>query len=312
MRSSPCVFAQRTLSPAGPATSAGSATGSSGWQFDTDSTGGPLEAANHQIEGYASATSVNKGNQISFKVSLSSSAQYTMDIYRMGYYPTGTNPDGILYDPATKRIFAFNGRSSNATVIDAGSGKVAGTIAVGGKPEFPVTDQKGNVYVNIEDKSEILQLDPQGLTVKQRWSIAPCEEPSGLAIDLKSRRLFAVCDNKQMAVVDADSGKVVATVPIGEGPDAAAFDPERQVVLSSNGHDGTLTVVKQDGPDKYTVAQTLATEKSARTMTVDSKTHKIYLSAAQLGPAPAATAEHPHPRPAIVPRTFHVIVVSPE
>jgi DNA-binding beta-propeller fold protein YncE len=225
----------------------------------------------------------------------------------------GTNPDGILYDPASKRVFAFNGGSKDATAIDAATGKVAGTIALGGKPEFPVTDAKGDVYVNIEDKSEIVRLDPHTLKIKQRWSVAPCEEPSGLALDVASRRLFPVCDNKMTAVVNAESGKVVTTVPIGEGPDAAAYDPGRKLAFSSNGHDGTLTVVAEDSPGKYTVAQTVTTEKSARTMALDAKTHKIYLAAAKLGPVPPPSKENPHPRyPSVVPGTFHLLVVSPQ
>ncbi len=224
----------------------------------------------------------------------------------------GENPDGIVYDPFSQRVFAFNGGSHDATAIDAATGKVAGTIALGGKPEFPVTDDKGNVYDNIEDKSEIVQLDPQALKIKHRWSVAPCEEPSGLVFDARTRRLFPVCDNKMMAVVDADSGKVVTTVAIGEGPDAAGYDAARKLVFSSNGHDGTLTVVKQEGADKYAVAETVTTEKSARTMALDSKTHKIYLAAAKLGPPPAPTKERPHPYPTVVPGTFHLVVVSPQ
>ena len=222
----------------------------------------------------------------------------------------GTNPDGILYDPASKRVFAFNGRSSDATAIDAASGKVAGTIPLGGKPEFPVTNGKGSVYANIEDKSEIVKIDPQGLKVVARWSVAPCEEPSGLAIDAANDRLFAVCDNQKMVVVDAGAGKVVTTVPIGDGPDAAAFDPDSKLAFSSNGS-GTLSVVKQEGADKYSVAQTVTTEKSARTMALDPKTKKIYLPAAQFGERPAPTADNPHPRPKMVPGTFHLVVVSP-
>jgi DNA-binding beta-propeller fold protein YncE len=223
----------------------------------------------------------------------------------------GKNPDGILYDPYSKRVFAFNGRSNDVTAIDAASGKVAGTVVLDGKPEFPVSDRKGNIYANIEDKSEIVQLDPQALKVKKIWPLSPCEEPSGLAIDEETRRLFSVCSNKKMAIVNADSGQVVATVAIGEGPDAAAYDPGSKLAFSSNG-EGTLTVVRQDGADKYTVLANVPTEKSARTMALDTKTHKIYLSAAQLGPAPEATADNPHPRPKILPASFHVLVVSPD
>src|SRR5579871_5911013 len=224
----------------------------------------------------------------------------------------GMNPDGILYDPASKRVFAFNGGSHDATAIDAATGKVAGTIELGGKPEFPATDAKGHVYVNIEDKSELVLLDPQQLKVKERWPLAPCEEPSGLSIDVRSRRLFSVCDNKLMAVVDADNGKVVTTVPIGQGPDADRYDAARKLAFSSNGHDGTLTVVKQEGANKYSVAETVTTEKSARTMALDRKTHKIYLAAAKLGPPPAPSEGDPHPRPSIVPGSFHLVVVSPQ
>jgi DNA-binding beta-propeller fold protein YncE len=222
----------------------------------------------------------------------------------------GGNPDGIVYDPASKRVFAFNGRSKDVTAIDAATGKVVGTTDLEGKPEFPVSDGKGNVYANIEDKSEIVQLDPSTLKITKRWSLAPCEEPSGLAMDVITRRLFSVCSNKKMVIVDADSGKVVATVAIGEGPDAAAYDPESKLVFSSNG-EGTLTVVKQDSADKYTVVADVPTEKSARTMALDAKTHKLYLSAAELGPPPAGTAENPHPRPKIVSGSFHILVLSP-
>jgi YVTN family beta-propeller protein len=222
---------------------------------------------------------------------------------------TGAHPDGILYDPFSQRVFTFNGGSNDTTAIDAATGKVAGTVALGGRPEFPATDAQGNVYVNIEDKSEIVHFDPKTLTVKNRWPVAPCESPSGLAIDPKNQRLFPVCDNKTMAVVDAGSGKIITTVPIGEGPDAAGFDPEKKLVFSSNG-EGTLTVVSQDSPNTYTVAQTVKTQRGARTMALDLKTHKVYLATAEFGPAPAASADNPRPRPKILPGTFKLLVVS--
>lgn len=222
----------------------------------------------------------------------------------------GTNPDGIVYDPFSQRVFAFNGRSKDMTAIDGATGNVAGTIPLGGKPEFPATDGKGNVYANIEDRSELVRIDPKTLEVKNHWSLAPCESPSGLAIDTKNRRLFPVCDNKMMAVVDADSGKIVTTVPIGEGPDAAAFDPGTKLAFSSNGEDGTLTVVKEESPDKYSVLQNVKTQRGARTMALDLKTHKIYLAVAEFGPASAATADNPRPRPKLVPGSFKLLVVS--
>jgi DNA-binding beta-propeller fold protein YncE len=197
------------------------------------------------------------------------------------------------------------------TVINAKDGSIAGTIALGGKPEFPVSDGKGGVYDNIEDKSEIVKLDPQGLKVSAHWPLKGCDEPSGLAIDTGSHRLFAVCDNNVMAVVDYDAGKVIATVPIGEGPDATAYDADKKLIFSSNGQSGTLTVVKQESADKYSVASTVTTEKSARTLALDPKTHKIYLPAAKFGPTPEPTKDNPHPRPTAVPGSFHLVIVSP-
>ncbi len=172
----------------------------------------------------------------------------------------GENPDAILYDPATKRVFTFNGRSQDSTAIDAASGKVLGTIKLDGKPEFAASDAKGEIFVNIEDKSELVAIDPNKLEVKTKWPLAPCTEPSGLAIDRKNRRLFVGCDNKMMAVVDADSGKVLATPAIGEGVDATAFDPETGLAFASCGGDGVLTVVKEESPDKFSVAETVPTQ----------------------------------------------------
>ena len=222
----------------------------------------------------------------------------------------GENPDAILYDPATKRVFTFNGRSQDSTAIDAATGKVLGTIKLDGKPEFAASDAKGGIWVNIEDKSELVAIDPNKLEVKAKWPLAPCTEPSGLAIDRKNRRLFAGCDNKMMAVVDADSGKVLATPPIGDGVDATAFDPETGLAFASCGGDGVLTVVKEDSPDKFSVAENVPTQKGARTMALDTKTHKVFVVTAQFGPRPAPTADNPHPRPAILPDSFVVLVVG--
>jgi len=222
----------------------------------------------------------------------------------------GDNPDAILYDPATKRVFTFNGRSQDSTAIDAASGKVLGTIKLGGKPEFAASDAKGEIWVNIEDKSELVAIDPTKLEVKAKWPLAPCTEPSGLAIDRKNRRLFVGCDNKMMAVVDADSGKVLATPAIGEGVDAAAYDPETGLAFASCGQDGVLTVVKEESPEKFSVAETVPTQKGARTMALDVKTHNVFVVTAQFGPRPAPTADNPHPWPAIVPDSFVVVVVG--
>jgi hypothetical protein len=227
----------------------------------------------------------------------------------LGKIKVGDNPDAILYDPATKRVFAFNGHSHDLSAIDAAKGTVLSTIKLDGKPEFAVSDEKGSVFVNIEDKNELVALDPNKLEVKARWPLAGCEEPSGLAIDRKSRRLFSGCGNKVMAIVDADSGKVVSSQPICEGVDATAFDPETGLAFASCG-DGSLTVIRQESPDKYSVAETVATQKGARTLALDSKTHQVFVVTANFGPRPAPTADQPRPRPAILPDSFVVLVVS--
>ncbi len=222
---------------------------------------------------------------------------------------TGANPDAILYDAFTQRVFTFNGRSSNATVIDANTNAVLGTIALEGKPEFAVSDGAGKIYVNIEDKSLICEIDPMKMTVLANWPIAPGVEPSGLALDNATHRLFSVCDNQLMVVVDAQSGMVITTLPIGESVDGAAFDPATKRVFSSNG-DGTLTVVQESDGDKFTVLENVVTQKNARTCTLDHRTHHIFLSTADRGPAPAATPENPKPRPSIKPGSFVVLDVE--
>ena len=220
----------------------------------------------------------------------------------------GQNPDAILYDPATKRVFTFNGRGGDSTAIDAATGKVVGKIPLDGKPEFAVSDENGKIFVNIEDKSELVALDPQNLKVLSRWPLAPCESPSGLAMDIANRRLFSGCD-KLMAVVNADTGKVIATLPIGDGVDATRFDPESKLAFASCG-EGVLTVVKEDAPDKFEVVQNVPTKPGARTMALDPKTHQIFLVTAKFGPPPAATPANPHPWPSILADTFEVLVVG--
>jgi DNA-binding beta-propeller fold protein YncE len=218
---------------------------------------------------------------------------------------SGQNPDAIMYDAFSGRVFTFNGRTANATAIDAATDKVVGTVDIGGKPEFAVTDGKGTIFVNNEDKSEIVAFDAKSLQVKKRWSIAPGEGPSGLAVDLKHKRLFSVCD-KLMVVSDFVNGKVVTTVPIGGGPDAVRYDPGAGLVFASNG-EGTLTVVKQESADKYTVVETVPTARGARTMELDPKTHHVFVVTAEYGPAPAPTQEQPRPRPPVVPGSFMVL-----
>ncbi|MDQ1389219.1 MAG: hypothetical protein QOF56_2673 [Acidobacteriaceae bacterium] len=221
----------------------------------------------------------------------------------------GDNPDAILYDPATRRVFTFNGRSQDSTAIDAEKGTVLGTIKLGGKPEFAVTDGKGGVWVNIEDKSELVSIDPNKLEVRSKWPLAPCTEPSGLSMDKKNRLLFVGCDNKMMAVVNADTGKVLATPAIGDGVDATAFDDESGLAFASCG-EGVLTLVKEDSPGKFSVAENVPTQAGARTMALDSKTHNVFVVTAKFGPPPAATADNPHPRRTILSDTFVVLVLG--
>lgn len=223
---------------------------------------------------------------------------------------TGENPDAILYDPPTRRVFSFNGRGRNATVIDAVSNEVIGTIALDAKPEFARSDGKGHVYVNLEDKNSLAVIDSRDLTVQSVWPIAGCEEPSGLAIDVGAGQLFAVCDNHVMAVMEAATGRVLGTVAIGAGPDGAGYDPGTRLAFASCG-EGVLTAVRRAPGGAPEVAQSLPTQRGARTMTLDETRHEIYLVTASFGPPAAATVERPHPRPSILPGTFRLLVIGP-
>lgn len=220
---------------------------------------------------------------------------------------TGQNPDAILYDPFSHKVFVYNGRTSNATVIDSKTNKVTATIQLGGKPEFSVTDNKGKVYVNIEDKSEISVINSATNKVELTWSIAPGEEPSGLALDIENHRLFAVCGNKLMVVLNALTGEVITTLPTGSGTDGVAFDPSTKRIYSSNG-EGTLTVIQQTGPDKYEVLENVPTLRGARTIAVDRKTHHIFMPTAEFEPESSGKTER---RPSIKPGTFIVLDVAP-
>jgi YVTN family beta-propeller protein len=223
---------------------------------------------------------------------------------------SGRNPDAILYEPSGKHVFTFNGASKDVTVLDASSLAVIATIPVPDKPEFAAQDGHGEIFVNIEsDPGQMLVIDAQKLSVKNTWPLPGCNSPSGLAIDSARHRLFSVCDGKVMAVTNAANGKQVALVPIGEHPDAAGYDQKRGLVFSSNG-EGTLSVVRQDSADRYSVVQTVPTQRGARTMALDGATGKVYLVTADFGPAPPATAEQPHPRPALIPDSFVVLAVG--
>lgn len=223
--------------------------------------------------------------------------------------PVGKNPDAITYDPVSKRVFTFNGTSHDATAIDVKTDTVAGTITLDGKPETGVPDGKGYIFVNIEDKSIVTQLDTRKLTVENRWPLAPGEEPTGMALDRKHRRLIIGCGNKMMVVMNADDGKIVTTISSGNGTDAAGFDPETQLAFTSNG-EGNLTVVHMDAADKFTFIENVTTQRGARTMAVDQKTHRVFLVTAEYGATPAPTAERPRPRPSVVPGTFTLLVIG--
>jgi DNA-binding beta-propeller fold protein YncE len=196
--------------------------------------------------------------------------------------PTGQKPDAIIYDPATHRVFAFNGGGNSATAIDAASGKVAGTVDLGGGPEYAAADGKGYVFNNLEDESQLLKINSHELKVEQRWPTAPCSSPSSMAMDQANRRLFLGCRSKVMAVVDADSGKVITTLPIGDHVDATAFDPETKLIFNSNG-EGTISVIHQDSADAYSAVETVKTLPRAKTMALDPKTHRLFLSTAENG-----------------------------
>ncbi len=223
---------------------------------------------------------------------------------------TGKDPDAILFDVVSQRVIAFNGDSANATLIDPATRKVVGTIALDGTPEFAHVDGHGRVFVNIEDKGEIAVLDPNAATVVATWPLQGCEEPSGMALDPLNRRLFSVCRNGKMMVTDSETGKHIAEVPIGAGPDGAGFDRARRLVFSPNGKDGTLTIVHSDvDADHFTVVATVPTQKSARTMVLDETNHRVYLPAAEFEPLPANAP--PHTRPTMKPGTFTVLEVGP-
>lgn len=256
------------------------------------------------IHGIAYVTSLNKG----FTSNGRDNSVTVFDLKTLAITGkinvTGKNPDAILYDAFSQKLFTFNGGSSNATVIDPKLNTVIGTITLDGKPEFYATDGNGKIYVNIEDKSEISIINATTLKVERTWSIAPGEEPSGLALDNETHRLFSVCSNKLMVISDAEAGKVITTLPIGERCDGVAFDPTLKRAYSSNG-EGTVTVVQEENKDKFTVIETIPTQKGARTIAVDKTTHHLYLPTAEFEPSQG------NQRPAMKPGTFVVLEVAP-
>jgi DNA-binding beta-propeller fold protein YncE len=224
-------------------------------------------------------------------------------------HPAAEDADAIVYDPASKQVFSLNGDANSASVINPVSGESVGTIPLAGKPEFGVSAGDGKLYVNIEDRAEIVEIDARAQRVLRRWSLGPCTEPTGLAIDRIHHRLFSGCHSKVMAISDAVAGKLLATVPIGEGVDGAAFDPATGLAFSSNG-EGTITVVHEDNPNHFRQVATVTTRKGARTMALDPRTHRIFTVTADLGTPPTPTEQDPHPRPPVIPGTFTLLVVD--
>lgn len=224
--------------------------------------------------------------------------------------PTGENPDAILYEPGRKEVYTFNGRGQSATIFEAATGKVVATVPVGGKPEFAQADPTvSRVYVNIEDKNEVVAIDTKTHQIVNHWPIAPGAEATGLDIDLAHHRLIIGCSNEKIIIMDSTNGKVVANIVAGAGIDAAAFDSGNQLAFASAGGSGTVTIAHEDGPDKFTVMQTLTTERGARTMTLDGSTHKIYLASARFEAAPTPpVAGSGRPRPKMIPGSFKVLV----
>ncbi len=265
---------------------------------------------------------LNRGHGVAFDYAtnhgfVTSGADSTVTMFDLGTLAVlkktiaAVDDDAVLYDPVAKRVFTMNGDAGSVSVIDPSSGERVGNIDLGGKPEFGVTDRAGKLYINIEDKSEVVEVDPVAMKVTRRWSIAPCEEPSGLAIDAANRRLFSVCGNKTMAVSDITSGKLLTTPPTGAGVDGAAFDAASGNAFASNG-EGTVTVVHEDSPDKFSVVSTVPTMTGARTIAADPKTHRVYTVGAKFGPMPAAAAGSTgRRRPPMIPGSFTLIVLEP-
>ena len=221
----------------------------------------------------------------------------------------GQKPDAILYDSFSKKVFIYNAKTKDATVMDAVSNKIIKTIPLGGKPEFSVTNTKGLIYVNIEDQNQIKTIDAKTLEIINTWSISPGEDPSGLAIDVETNRLFSVCGNNLMIIVDASNGKIIKTLPIDDGCDGVAFDSNKKMIFSSNGI-GTITAVKEQNANTFSVQETIKTQKGARTIAVNKTTGDLYLPTADFGQKPEPTKENPKPRPGIIPNSFVVLVIN--
>jgi DNA-binding beta-propeller fold protein YncE len=260
------------------------------------------------VHGIAVAPELNRGFTSNGKADTSTIFNLkTLKV--LGEVKTGGNPDAISYDPVSKRVFTFNGRTKDATVFDAGSGKIVQTIPLGGKPEFSAIDGKGNVYVNNEDTNEVIEIDCLKASVLQRFSLKPCEGPTGMGLDSEHGRIFSGCHNKVMTIIDTKAGKLIATVPIGENVDGNGFDTGSGLAFSSNG-DGTLTVINEASPGKFEVMETVATQRGSRTMAIDPETHNIYLPAAQFTDPEKSAQAGSKPRPIMVEGSFELLVVG--
>ncbi len=256
------------------------------------------------VHGIAFVSALNKGYTSNGKLN----NVYVFDLKTFAVtdsVTTGQNPDAIFYDSYCNRIITCNGKSKDLTFINPSTNKVTNTVAVGGKPETAVSDGAGKIFVNIEDKNEIVVIDSKTFTVLHHWSLLPGEAPTGLAIDVKTKRLFAACgDNNFLVVLNAENGKIITQLPIGKGCDGAAFDSGLKNIYTSNGSDGTITVIHEDAADKYSITETVTTKKTARTITVDESTHLMYLPAAE------TEITTGNGRPKVIPGTFQILVVG--
>ncbi len=226
---------------------------------------------------------------------------------KIGEIKTGQGPDAIVFDRTSDRVLAFNGNDGTATVADAATGEVLATLNLGGKPEFAVTDGKGHVYDNLEDKNEVIEIDTKNAKVLKRWPVSPGESPSSLAIDRNNGRLFIGCRNEKMVIMDAQTGKVIQSFPIGKGVDATAFNQESKTIFNSCG-DGTMTLFHEDSPDHYSLVENVNTQPGSRNLAVDSQTGRVFLPAAQFEPLPTSTGDQSKPRKKVVPGTFEILV----
>ena len=258
------------------------------------------------VHGIAMADEFNRGYTTNGGTSDSTMFDVT-SLKVLGNTKTDKDSDAIIYDPFSKRVFTFNGDANTASALDAASGKLVGTFPLGGGPEFGASDGKGKIFVNLEDKSSLVKFDAKTLKIENTWPLAPCESPSGLAIDAANEILVVGCHNKLMAFVDGNTGKVLGTVPIGQGVDANRYDPGTGFAFASCG-DGTLTIAHEDSLTKFSLVEMIQTQRGARTMAVDYATHAVYLVTAEFGPAPAPTTENPRPRPTMIPDTFTLLI----